>query len=39
LFLREEVIAADHDPGGDGVLLSRIAITRLAAITRGATAA
>jgi hypothetical protein len=45
LFLREEVIAADCDIGGDGALLSRIAITRFgdlsdrAVITRGATAA
>jgi hypothetical protein len=28
LFLREEVMAADCDTGGDGALLSRIAITR-----------
>ena len=28
LFLREEVIATDCDTGGEGVLLSRIPITR-----------
>jgi hypothetical protein len=45
LFLREEVIAADCDTGGDGALLSCIATTRLggfpgrAAIIREATAA